>query len=332
MEEQTATIEQTTTVTAPEVSSSESTSTNPSPAMANSGDSVSVGGPEDAYLSAIKAKRAEREKASFDTSADVQEPENKAEPATTKGEGDEPAKGRKKAKKWWNEKTPDQKDSILLKQSREKAAANEKRIADLEAEIAQLKGKKEGAKKESMTHSDFDNDDDWVNYRIDERLLQLREEENRTAEENQKNRAKAEEWSRAMERAFPDKEELKAANELFLEKLKEISVAPSVIKYIVDSGNPRLLLHIVRNPGAQELLKAGTSELLVGARLGKIERWLESKQAKTPAAKTEPITKREPALSKATGSANNIGNASGIGTNSREAYARERQRLILGLR
>jgi hypothetical protein len=323
-----ATAEQTATVPAPETTPAAAPeaapTSNPAPASANGGEAISVGSAEDAYTKALKdrlEKLAEKEA----EGKTVDEPK----PAPKEGKTHDEKRG-----EWWKEKSPDQKSEIKLRQYRDKIEASEKRIAELEEK---LKSAAAATEPKSKEREQFATDEEWVDYRAENKLLDLlkrREAEAaEAAQAQERNRANVERWQKAMERDFPNPEEREAATELFQNELNHLKLDASVKRYIVESGSPRLLLHLVRHPSAQEMLKPGTSELLVGTRLAKIESYLASKTTKSPAAQDTPTTqtRREPALTRASGSANKIGNAPGIGHGSREAELRERQRQLFGL-
>jgi len=317
--------------------------TDSAPAITDEGSGVPVAGPEDAYLKAVKEKLAKKS---------APEPEAKPE---TEGEAHksaegEPAADAKSAKgetrdahrgKWWKSKSPEEKASITAKQTREELKAARDEIKALKAQIEALQPKP--GKKGELTRADFETDRDWQRHLVDERLLELSEakaaEEKEQAEETAKTNARNAKWAEAMKSAFPDPEEREAAANLFHEKINKMTISPSVCEYILESGQPRLLLHIVRHPGALELLKPGTPELLVGKRLTAIEQYLEkqasAKLADTeakPAATSARAASHEPLLKAATGSANNIGSAGVKANNAREAQARDLQARILGLR
>lgn len=342
--EQTNTAEQTTT-TATEAAASPAseaqaapvaTATEGSaPAITDEGTGVSIGGPEDAYLKAVK-ERLSKKDAPEAKPADEGEPKaaeaKPAEGEAHKGETRDEHRG-----KWWKSKSPEEKASITAKQTREELKAARDEIKALKAQIEELKPKP--GKKGELTRADFETDRDWQKHLIDERLLELSEEkaaaEKEEAEVAARDKARTDKWGEAMARAFPDHEERQAAADLFHEKIDKMPISKSVFEYVLESGQPRLLLHIVRHPGSWELLKPGTSELLVGKRLTQIERYLEKQASKLadtskPSAQTAQAS-HEPLLKAATGSANNIGSA-GVKANSREAQARDLQARILGLR
>lgn len=311
--------------------------------VATDDGSFTAGSIDDAYTQELRKRFGKKDEAS----APEQTPESveKAETAAEPKDGAPEAKPAKKApatrdsnhKKWWKEKTPEEKASITAKQTREELKAARDEIKALKAQIEELKPKP--GKKGELTRADFDSEREWQRHLVDERLLELSEEkaaaEKEEAEVAARDKARNAKWAQAMETAFTDPEERQAAAELFHTEVNKMGLAQSVYDYILESGQPRVLLHIVRHPGAQELLKAGTPELLVGRRLMQIEKYLEGQQTSKlvgqtakPAAKTAP---REPALKSATGSANNIGSAS-VATKSREADQRTLQARILGLR
>lgn len=330
--EQTNTAEQTTATTAEATATPASeaqaapvaTATEGSaPAIADEGTGVSIGGPEDAYLKAVKERLSKKG-----------EPEAKPaeEGEAPKGETRDEHRG-----KWWKSKSPEEKASITAKQTREELKAARDEIKALKAQIEELKPKP--GKKGELTRADFETDRDWQKHLIDERLLELSEEkaaaDKEEAEVAARDKARTDKWGEAMARAFPDPEERQAAADLFHEKIDKMPISKSVFEYVLESGQPRLLLHIVRHPGSWELLKPGTSELIVGKRLTQIERYLEKQASKLadtskPSAQTAQAS-HEPLLKAATGSANNIGSA-GVKANSREAQARDLQARILGLR
>lgn len=326
-----ATAEQTATVPAPKTTPSAAPdaapTSNPAPASANGGEALSVGSAEDAYTKALK-DRLEKRAAKEAEGKTAEDPKPEANPAPKDGKTHDEKRG-----EWWKEKSPDQKSEIKLRQYRDKIEASEKRIAELEEK---LKSAAAATELKSKEREQFATDEEWVDYRAENKLLDLlkrREAEAaEAAQAQERNRANVERWQKAMERDFPNVEEREAATELFQNELNHLKLDASVKRYIVESGSPRLLLHLVRHPSAQEMLKPGTSELLVGTRLAKIENYLASK-TKSPAAQDTPTTqpRREPALTRASGSANKIGNAPGIGHGSREAELRERQRQLLGL-
>lgn len=340
--EQTNTAEQTTTTEAAASPASEAqaapvaTATEGSaPAITDEGAGVSIGGPEDAYLKAVKerlSKNGEPEAKPADEGEPKAADAKPAEGEAPKGETRDEHRG-----KWWKSKSPEEKASITAKQTREELKAARDEIKALKAQIEELKPKP--GKKGELTRADFETDRDWQKHLIDERLLELSEEkaaaEKEEAEVAARDKARTDKWGEAMARAFPDPEERQAAADLFHEKIDKMPISKSVFEYVLESGQPRLLLHIVRHPGSWELLKPGTSELLVGKRLTQIERYLEKQASKLadtskPSAQTAQAS-HEPLLKAATGSANNIGSA-GVKANSREAQARDLQARILGLR
>ena len=306
------------------------------PAITDEGTGVSIGGPEDAYLKAVKerlSKKGETEAKPSDEGEPKPAEAKPAEGEAPKGETRDEHRG-----KWWKSKSPEEKASITAKQTREELKAARDEIKALKAQIEELKPKP--GKKGELTRADFETDRDWQRHLVDERLLELSEEkaaaEKEEAEVAARDKARTDKWGEAMARAFPDPEERQAAADLFHEKIDKMPISKSVFEYVLESGQPRLLLHIVRHPGSWELLKPGTSELLVGKRLTQIERYLEKQQASQLADTSKPSAQtaqasHEPLLKAATGSANNIGSA-GVKANSREAQARDLQARILGLR
>ena len=344
--EQTNTAEQTTateateatTATTPEAQAEPvATATEGSaPAITDEGSGVAVGGPEDAYLKAVKERLSKKGEPEAKPAAEEEPKATEAKPAEGEAPKGETRDGRHK--KWWKEKSPEEKASITAKQTREELKAARDEIKALKAQIEELKPKP--GKKGELTRADFETDRDWQKHLIDERLLELSEEkaaaEKEEAEVAARDKARTDKWGEAMERAFPDPEERQAAADLFHEKIDKMPISKSVFEYVLESGQPRLLLHIVRHPGSWELLKPGTSELLVGKRLTAIENYLEQKQVSKLADTSKPSAQtaqasHEPLLKAATGSANNIGSA-GVKANSREAQARDLQARILGLR
>lgn len=340
--EQTNTAEQTTTTEATASPASEAqaapvaTATEGSAqAITDEGTGVSIGGPEDAYLKAVKerlSKKGEPEAKPSEEGGGKAPEAKPAEGEAPKGETRDEHRG-----KWWKSKSPEEKASITAKQTREELKAARDEIKALKAQIEELKPKP--GKKGELTRADFETDRDWQKHLIDERLLELSEEkaaaEKEEAEVAARDKARTDKWGEAMARAFPDPEERQAAADLFHEKIDKMPISKSVFEYVLESGQPRLLLHIVRHPGSWELLKPGTSELLVGKRLTQIERYLEKQASKLadtskPSAQTAQAS-HEPLLKAATGSANNIGSA-GVKANSREAQARDLQARILGIR
>ena len=298
----------------------------------------SVGHAEDAYTRKLREKFGK--KTAESTPASVKDGEAKGVAVNAKPEQKDGQKAPEKAPQtrgekhdqWWKQKSPGEKANLTAKQDREELRKATERIKAMEAELAALKGAK--GSDVPKTHDQFDNDDDWVRYAVDNRLMEIEAEKQKTADAQSKQDEKSRKWAAAMEAAFTDKEELAAAAELFRENVNKLPVDNSVLSYIVESGNPRLLLHLVRNPSAQKLLAPGTSELLVGARLAKIERWLESKQgarlADTTAKPAAQTATRTPELNSATGSANNIGSVDSVPTKTREVDLWSLQRRILG--
>lgn len=293
---------------------------------------ASVGGGEDAYTKALRERFGSKKPESAPAS-DKSEKKDGGDgaPAAAKETKKSTETRDEKHEKWWKGKTPEEKARISEKQNRSELRKATERLKAVEAELAALKGKKSADA--AKTHDDFDNDEDWIRYAVDNRLMEIEKERQKDADEQAKQSEKSQKWAEAMKASFPDEEERAAAGELFKTEVSELPVATSVLSYIVESGNPRLLLHLVRNPSAQKLLAPGTPELLVGARLAKIERWLEGKRnAKLVDTNAKPAVNtatHEPALNSATGSANNIGSAS-VATKSREADLRDMQRRILG--
>ncbi len=311
--------------------------------VATDDGSFTAGSIDDAYTQELRKRFGKKDEAS--ATEKTPESVDKAETSAGPKDGAPESKPAEKApvtrdgkhKKWWKEKSPEEKASISVKQTREELRKANEQIAALQKQLDELKPKP--GKNGERTRADFDSERDWQRYLVDERLLELSAEkaaaEKEEAEIDARDKARNAKWAQAMETAFTDPEERQAAAELFHNEVNKMGLAQSVYDYILESGQPRVLLHIVRHPGAQELLKAGTPELLVGRRLMQIEKYLEGQQTyklvgqtAKPAAKTAP---REPALKSATGSANNIGSAS-VATKSREADQRTLQARILGLR
>lgn len=342
MEEQTSTTsastEPATTEPAVVQNPAEPATAQPSVEQIDGGDgSVAIGGADDPYIQELQKRFGDKkdDSAAPDSDKTQEKPETADKGATSAPTASKDGKRAERHVKWWKAKSPEEKSAIAAKQDREALKKATERLKALEEEIAELKGGKE--KKEPLSRENFATDEDWVNYRIDNRLMELEEEKEKKASEraqaDAKNSERGRAWARAMESTFTDPEELKAASALFREKVHTLPVATSVLRYILDSGKPRLLLHIVRHPNAQKMLAPGTSELLVGARLTRIEQWLEGQQKGAKLAdKTAIAATHEPALSIETGSANNIGSASVNHNRTRAAELRERQNLIFGLK
>ena len=291
--------------------------------------SVNAAPEDDAYTKAAKEALA---KLRGEDKAEKPAETSSADQKTQEAPKEEKLSGKAKAKKWWEELPPEAKQNELEKQRSQQL---EKALAEVKSLREELKGLKGEKKKNPIDRDSFESDQEWLKYNIDEALLEKEKEMEKAAAARSAQAEVAKSWGEAMERQFPDPEERNAVQGLFEKNIEKMQLADGVAEYILDSRNPRLLLHLVRNPSAQKLLAPGTSALLVGARLAKIERYLDGEareaataQQKEPNTATPAQVKHEPLLNRASGSANNIGSSTSGSRNSSADLVADLQRRL----
>jgi len=236
------------------------------------------------------------------TSSDSPDAGEKAE---VSGEQAEPKKEthREHRARWWDEKTPEER--ARLKETQ----ALKAEIAELKKQIAAF-GKAE-PQKGSLEKTEFANEQEYLDYRIDERLKQIGAEREALDAQQEVVRSVREKVDGIFVRDIPDEEEREAVKTIIKQRLNngEMQLSDDVYRYILDSDVGGLIFrHLAMHPEAVALLGADVSRFQVGERLAKISAYVakhkpgQTNTQPAPAQKTTPAP--EPRLKVATGSAN----------------------------
>jgi len=234
------------------------------------------------------------------TSSDSPDAGEKAE---VSGEQAEPKKEthREHRARWWDEKTPEER--ARLKETQ----ALKAEIAELKKQIAAF-GKAE-PQKGSREKTEFANEQEYLDYRIDERLKQIGAERDAIDAEEAKRQAARKRIDDIFARDIEDEEEREAVKRIIKERVNagEMNLSDDVCEYILGSEVGGLIFrHLAMHPEAVPYLGANVSRFQVGERLAKISAFVakQKSQSKTQPAPAQKTPTPEPRLKVATGSAN----------------------------
>lgn len=206
-----------------------------------------------------------------------------------------------KRAKWWQEKSPDERAHLRETQ------ALKAEIAELKKQVAAF-GKAE-PQSGSREKAEFANEQEYLDYRIDERLKQIGAERDAIDAEEAKRQAARKRIDDIFARDIEDEEEREAVKRIIKERVNagEMNLSDDVCEYILGSEVGGLIFrHLAMHPEAVPYLGANVSRFQVGERLAKISAFVakQKSQSKTQPAPAQKTPTPEPRLKVATGSAN----------------------------